>query len=763
MRIRLNIRAQFLLLLILAMLVSEVISTGFSLERIRELDLARSNARFEGESAVLATRVSSSFLTLAHDMQMIPHTPPFQGLIRSYKNNDYDEQEYSTSQMWVNRLQTIFASTLAQRPYYTQLRYIGDADGGRELVRVDQGNEGFTRVAYDQLQRKGEEFYFQETLDLQEDSIYLSQISYNREQGQLDDDRVPTLRAIVPVQETEGERFGVFVINLNIERMLKDILLEQNLLHDTYVYDDRGNVAWFEVATGLAHFRTADENQEVAAKIEQAQQFESGSDLTPENINKHDDLIFSNQIALGELNSTLSLTMSQFLPPNMVLQEASAAERQYLMSSVATLGIFLILAIVAAHYFTRPILALNDGVVKWGEGDADLDLPCDREDEVGELARSFETVLTRLGAARESERDAYQKVSAAINLAVDGLITISGRGVIQSINPVACQIFGTSEDRAVDESIEKYLPEIEVYIQSSRRDAAPITLNGIDAHGREVPIELSISEIAASDGVFFWVILRDVTERSLQQALLEDALSDLQKSNGELNDFAYIASHDLREPLRGIQIHSQSILKSMPKDLDPDAQRKLSRVNELAKRMQQLVTDLLEFSKLNKIDSDGTSTDVQQSVELVLDSLHSSLEAANADVEIRDRLPVVRGESVHISSVFQNLISNSLKYNDAEVPRIGIGILPFRAHQGVIHSNVFYVQDNGIGIHSDFHDEVFKIFKRLNNEKAYGYGTGAGLTFVRKIVDRYGGKIWLESERGEGTTFYFTFEVINDD
>jgi PAS domain S-box-containing protein len=761
MPLRLNIRAQFLLLLVLAVLVSDIVTTGYSLERIRALDLARSSARFEGESAVLASRVSSSFLTLEHDLQLIPRTPPFQGLIRSHNNNDYDEQEYSTSQMWVNRLQTIFISTLQERPYYTQLRYIGDADGGRELVRVNQDNEGFYKVPYHQLQRKGEEPYLQETQDLERDQIYLSQISYNREQEQLDDDLVPTLRAVVPIHEVNGERFGTFVVNLNIEQMLKDILLEEQPAHDTYIYDDQGNIAWFEVATGTAHFRTKEQSEEIRSRVAMADSLIDSPNLALSDINRDEDLIYSNRISLGELNGNLSLTLAQFLPAHLVLQEASAAERQYLMTSVVKLGIFLVLAFAAATYFTRPILRLNEGVLKWGNGDTNLDLPSDRSDEVGELARSFKRVVTRLSEARKSEQEAFKKVSDAINFAVDGLITVSGSGKIQSINPVACKMFATTEEISVGRSIMWILPEIADYLKSTREEAGTITLTGITADKKEVPIELSISEITASDGVFYWVVLRDVTERMLQQALLEDALDSLKKTNGELNDFAYIASHDLREPLRGIQIHSQSILKNLPENMDEDSQRKITRVNELAKRMQQLVTDLLEFSKLNKIESEGMTTDVAKTVNVVLDSLQSSLEASNAEIEIKGPLPVVRGETVHVTSVFQNLISNALKYNDSDTPKITIGLLPFRAYQDQIHSNVFYVQDNGIGIHPDFHNEVFKIFKRLNNEKAYGYGTGAGLTFVRKIVNRYGGTIWLESEPELGTTFYFTFKVID--
>lgn len=762
MRVRLNIRAQFLLLLVTAMLVSEIVSTGFSLDRIRELDLARSSARFEGESAVLAARANSQFLTLLHDMQMIPHTPPFQGLIRSYHNGGYDEEDSSTSQMWKDRLQTIFSLTLKERPYYMQLRYISDVDEGRELVRVDQDNEGVKIVTGSQLQSKAEEFYYEETLNLDPGEVYLSRITVNREFGQVDEDYIPTLRAIVPIYEADGKRFGLFVINLNIENMLKDVLIEQAPEHDTYIYDALGNVAWYEAAAGEAHFRMAPENHEVQDTIELARETGFRADLSVDSINKGEDLIYNEALEIGNAENSLALTLTEILPSHLVLQEASAAEQQFLLGSVATLGMFLALAVIAAHYFTRPILKLNQGILAWGAGSTDFDLPSDRSDEVGELARSFEGVVTRLGAARKSEQDAYNRISSAINLAVDGLITVSDTGFIQSINPVACEIFATPEQIAVGEPIANFIPAISKHIQADKLETGLLMLTGVASTRREIPVEVSISEIAASDGVFYWVVLRDVTERTLQQKMLQDALGSLRKSNGELNDFAYIASHDLKEPLRGIQIHAQSVLKNIPAGLDSESQRKLGRVNELALRMQKLVTDLLEFSRLNRIESTGQTTDANAAVDETLDNLHSTIQSANAVIELRDELPLVRGESVHVGSIFQNLIVNALKYNDAKIPHISIGLLPLRENEGIIHRNVFYVADNGIGIHTDFHAEVFKIFRRLNNELAYGYGTGAGLTFVRKIIDRYGGTIWLESVPGEGATFYFTLQIVEN-
>jgi signal transduction histidine kinase len=229
---------------------------------------------------------------------------------------------------------------------------------------------------------------------------------------------------------------------------------------------------------------------------------------------------------------------------------------------------------------------------------------------------------------------------------------------------------------------------------------------------------------------------------------LEKSNDELQQSNKELDDFAYIASHDLKEPLRGIHNFSIFLLEDYADKLDEDGRSKLETLIRLTRRMEALIDSLLHFSRLGRVDLAIDQVDLNVIVREAVDSLDINLKEAGIELRIPRRLPTVRADRARVGEIFYNLIVNAMKYNDKERKWIEVGFLD--AVEG--HAPVFYVRDNGIGIQAKHFDSVFRIFKRLH---ARG-GTGAGLTIVKKIVERHSGKIWVESAYGEGTTFYFT-------
>ena len=226
------------------------------------------------------------------------------------------------------------------------------------------------------------------------------------------------------------------------------------------------------------------------------------------------------------------------------------------------------------------------------------------------------------------------------------------------------------------------------------------------------------------------------------------ALERLESSNRALDDFAYIASHDLKEPLRGIHNYSRFLLEDYGDRLDEQGQGMLKTLGRLAQRLEALTSDLLSFSRLGRVELAIGSVNLQKLVADVIDSLDFSLRERKVEVRIPRPLPTIRCDRVRIAELFRNLISNALKYNDKPEPLIEIG---WRDQ----HPIEFYVRDNGIGIAPQHRERVFQIFKRLHERDAYGGGTGAGLAIVRKIVAMHHGHIRIESELGSGTTFIF--------
>jgi signal transduction histidine kinase len=239
---------------------------------------------------------------------------------------------------------------------------------------------------------------------------------------------------------------------------------------------------------------------------------------------------------------------------------------------------------------------------------------------------------------------------------------------------------------------------------------------------------------------------------------LKDYMQALERSNKELDDFAYIASHDLKEPLRGIHNHSRFLLEDNEGKLDKESVNKLNRLVYLSQRMEKLVNDLLYFSRLGRQELAVQPTNINEVIHDIETTLELFLAERKAKIVIPSPLPTVMVDKPRITELFRNLITNAVKYNDSPEKRIEIGYLAAYKHAktGELLKNVFYVRDNGRGIATEFHDEIFRIFRRLQSSKEDDDGTGVGLTFVKKIVERHGGEIWLESEPGRGTVFYFT-------
>lgn len=240
-------------------------------------------------------------------------------------------------------------------------------------------------------------------------------------------------------------------------------------------------------------------------------------------------------------------------------------------------------------------------------------------------------------------------------------------------------------------------------------------------------------------------VARDVTER-------EEVLRQLTRSNEELDEFAYIASHDLKEPLRGIGNHAAMFMRSSVDTLDDEGVRRLNRIVHLTQDMDSLISDLLYFSRVGRTDLAIQETDLYALVTEVVTSIEMAEESA-VTMTVMDNLPMMLCDKVRMGEVFRNLIVNGLKYNDSPDKVVSIGAA-VKEIDGV-QQTVIFVKDNGIGIDEEFHGEIFRIFKRLHKKGAYGGGTGSGLTFVKKIIDRHAGRVWLQSSKGDGSTFYF--------
>lgn len=245
---------------------------------------------------------------------------------------------------------------------------------------------------------------------------------------------------------------------------------------------------------------------------------------------------------------------------------------------------------------------------------------------------------------------------------------------------------------------------------------------------------------------------RDVTEMKRAEAALNEYSEELKRRNEELENFAYIASHDLREPLRMVTNYLMLLARRYKgKVLDEKAEEYIHFAVDGAERMSRLIDDLLEYSRVRRVGRPSESVDMDRMLEQVLASLRASLDGTVALIT-HDSLPTIIADSIQMHQLLQNLVSNAIKYRGGENPRIHISA----ERKG--SEWVFSVQDNGIGIPEDQYDRIFKMFQRLHTQDEYP-GTGIGLAIAKKIVERHGGHIWVKSKMGCGSTFYFSIPI----
>jgi signal transduction histidine kinase len=250
------------------------------------------------------------------------------------------------------------------------------------------------------------------------------------------------------------------------------------------------------------------------------------------------------------------------------------------------------------------------------------------------------------------------------------------------------------------------------------------------------------------------IVMRRLAETELSY------VRELERSNQELDDFAYIASHDLKEPLRGLFNHASFLLEDYQDKIDEDGVRRIKRLGTLCQRMERLINDLMYFSRLGRGDLAIQSTDPNAVIVEIRQMMETLLSEHGARIVVPRAMPLVVCDKTRVTEVFRNLITNAVKYNDKTERLVEVGFLESVDTDMGPEKNVFYVRDNGIGIDAEFHQEIFRIFKRLQAAPdGQESGTGVGLTFVKKIVERHGGRIWLDSEPGKGTTFYFNLNA----
>jgi PAS domain S-box-containing protein len=333
----------------------------------------------------------------------------------------------------------------------------------------------------------------------------------------------------------------------------------------------------------------------------------------------------------------------------------------------------------------------------------------------------------------------------------DAIVIVNSRGEIDMVNSQAERLFGYARQELLGRPVEMLVPE---RFQTQHREhrtryfaeaqvrpmGVKLDLYARRRDGSEFPVEISLSPVDGEE-TLVTAVIRDISERKREAEALA-------RSNTELKQFAYFASHDLQEPLRAVGGFCQLLAEKYHGQLDAQGQQWLGYIVDGAKHMQALVEGLLRFSR---VEAEGKAFVAGPAADIVAEgvrNLDAMIRESGAEITCGE-LPSLQADPWQLVTVFQNLIGNAIKFRSKEPPRIRVSA----ERNGT--DWVFQVRDNGIGIDPKHHDRIFVMFQRLHRREVYP-GTGIGLALCKRIVERHGGRIWLHSEPGKGSAFFFS-------
>ncbi len=610
---------------IVGLVLTGTLLTTVILVRIADDEVLQAHATdLESTAAVAATRFVDQSNEVHRNVAFLAGTPPIEGLIRARAHDGVDPNDGSTEKQWRERLAVIFQQLLANQPYYLQVRYVGRADGGRELVRVERPTSAgeISRTPEQDLQPKADEPYFEGTLALDRGEVYTSPINLNREHGKIAVPHVPVYRVATPVGEP-GAHFGIIIINVDARRSLRELTGAGSsaafvMRPDGHylLHPEPARAFGFD----LGHPPTGERDFPLVAPV-----LRGVKPLLTVYDEAEDRVITARplRIASGQAPTTLILARPhESLPLSAV---APVVAPWLLFGLLAVLVGFAV-----ARWIIRPVSRLTEAVDHMAEGDGGFAVP------------------------------------------------------------------------------EGLSPEMRVLAEA---------------------LEHSIDALRARDR--------------------------LEASNRELRQFAYLASHDLREPIRTISNYLELLEEDYGSVIDDDGHAFIRFMRRSTVRMTTLIDGLLEHAQLGS-GAKAERVDTRELLGVVIDDLTASIDDAEATVSLGDELPALRGYRLELRLLFQNLISNALKFRrDGVVPEIRV-----EATRRDDATWQFSVTDNGPGIPADKRERVFEIFQRLHTREAVE-GSGIGLAHCRKIVSLHRGRMWVEDPPdGVGARFCFTLHEV---
>jgi PAS domain S-box-containing protein len=616
-------------------------------------------------------------------------------------------------------------------------------------------HDGLTVVSTDQHQEgkyRDDQPYFTEG----KTSTYIQNIYYSQTLQQ------PAMTIGTPVKDREGKLVGVLAGRLNLNELSNIMVQGRDLRHteDSYLVD-KSNFFITEPRFDQGYaLKKAVRTEGVEAGL-------SGKDGVGFYKDYRGMLVVGAYKWLPERQLAIITEIDQaeaFAPIHRLAWIVGAIMLAAILA-VVVLGVFF------ARTITRPILQLVQGAEEIGHGNLAVKVSTNARDEIGDLSRAFdnmtaqlqETMVSRDELAKEvverkrveeELRESEEKYRDLVENLPDVVFAVDQNGALTYVSPAVEPMTGYSVSELTGRTFADFLhPDdlaraFENFVRTLSGEALVDELRFFTKSGETRWLRNSNKPIFLEDRIVgVRGVFSDITELKQAEEALRKTVEELQRSNAELERFAYVASHDLQEPLRTVASYTQLLEKRYKDKLDTDATEFIDFAVNGARRMQQLINDLLAYSRVGTRGKPFEPTDMEAVLEAALANLQVAVNDSKAKVT-HDPLPTVMGDDGQLVQVFQNLIHNAIKFRGKKPPLVHISA----GRKG--DEYLFSVKDNGIGIDPQYFERVFIIFQRLHRDDYLG--TGIGLAISNRIVQRHGGKMWLESKPAKGSTFYFT-------
>ncbi len=687
--------------------------------------------------------------------------PPIQAIIRARTNNGVDPENGNTLQVWRNRLTTIFGAFLANHPEYQQIRFIDVA--GNELVRVQTGTDAnVVVVADEELQNKSDSLYVSETIKLKAGEAYYSDVTLNREHGVIQEPYLPVLRLASPVHNADGQVTALIVINLSTERLFSGFSSEANGVQ-RYIVDEKGYYIKHDDASktfGLErsieyNFHTVE--PELAEAASRKDQFMTRHEF-------HNQLDGFQKIYFSPKDDSRYWLLTWHIPEDVIFADVTRALNKMLFASlfIGLLSLLFIVWFISRKILT-PVVNLATAASRLQAGDLTVRL------DAASARDEFHTLYAAINAFAENQQQATaqlenkvaaqtKRLSAVIDNIVDGIITISERGTIESFNPAAIRIFGYSNAEVADQNVKMLMPEpyhsehdgyLEHHITTGEKKVIGIgrEVIGRRKDGSTFPMELAVSEVVIDNIRHFVGITRDITERKRIEQTHKEFISTV--------------SHELRTPLTSIRGSLGLILGGVTGELPAKANTLLDIATNNCERLIHLINDILDIEKISagKMQFNNKVMNLIPVVQQAIESNKGYGDQLRIHFELKtgsDDEVLVLIDEKRMAQVMSNLLSNAAKYSPTD-DKVEISV-------NVVDDQVrISVHDHGKGIPEAFKPRIFSKFAQADSsDSRQKGGTGLGLNITKAIVEKQGGSISFDSVEGKGTTFYVDLPIWDE-